>query len=157
MSEFLDAFSLKSLIKKPTCFKSEKGRCIDLIFTNRAPCFKNRWSFETGISDYHHLIYSMFKASFKKSPPKIIEYRSFKNFDEKGFRSNLCRNLDCDFSDFETFITTFENILDDHAPMKKRTVRGNQKPHMSKTLRKAIMVRSYYKNKANKTGNPLYK
>ena len=51
----------------------------------------------------------------------------------------------------------FFQILDNHAPMKKRTVRGNQKPHMSKVLRKAIMVRSYYKNKANKTGNLLYK
>jgi len=29
---------------------------------------------ETGISDYHHLIYSMFKSSFKKVPPQIIEY-----------------------------------------------------------------------------------
>ena len=143
MSDFLDAFSLKSLIKKPTCFKSEKGRCIDLILTNRPLCFKNSGSYETGISDYHHLIYSMFKSSFKKAPPKIIEYRSFKNFDEECFRSDLSRNLDRDFSDFETFSNTFEDILNTHAPVKKRTVRGNQKPHMSKALRKAIMVRSY--------------
>ena len=74
MSNFLDSFSLKSLIKTPTCFKSEEGRCIDLILTNRPLCFKNSGSYETGISDYHHLIYSMFKASFKKAPPKIIEY-----------------------------------------------------------------------------------
>ena len=157
MSNFLDSFSLKNLIKNPTCFKSIKGRCIDLILTNRPLCFKKTGSFETGISDYHHLIYSMFKASFKKAPPKIIEYRSFRKFDETCFRSDLSRNLDCDFSDFESFSNTFENILDAHAPMKKRTIRGNQKPHITKAVRKAIMVRSFYKNKANKTGNPFYK
>ena len=99
----------------------------------------------------------MFKASFEKAPPKVIEYRSFKKFDEACFRSDLCRNLDCDFSDFETFSKTFENILDAHAPMKKRTIRGNQKPHITKALRKAIMVRTFYKNKAKTTGNTKFK
>ena len=53
-------------------------------------------------------------------------------------------------------VTPLKN-LDAHAPMKKRTMRGNQKPHITKTMRKAIMVRSFYKNKANKTGSSYYK
>ena len=154
MKDFLDSFSLKSLIKNPTCFKSKEGRCIDLILTNRPLCFKKSGSYETGISDYHHLIYSMFKSSFKKAPPKVIEYRSFKNFDEASFRSDLSRNLNCEFSSFEEFSTIFETVLDNHAPKKKRTIRGNQQPHLTKSLRKAIMVRSALKNRANKTGNP---
>ena len=157
MSNFLDSFSLKSLIKKPTCFKSENGRCIDLILTNRLLCFKKTGSYDTDLSDYHHLIYSMFKASFEKAPPKVIEYRSFKNFDEACFRSDLCRNFQCDFQDFEAFSNTFENILDTHAPLKKRTIRGNQKPHITKAVRKAIMVRTFYKNKAKATGNTKFK
>ena len=34
---------------------------------------------------------------------------------------------------------------------RKQNIRGNRKPHINKTLRKAIMKRSQLKNKANKT------
>ena len=55
-----------------------------------------------------------------------------------------------DYSDFEKeFIATLNN----HAPKKSKTFRGNEKPHINKTLRKAIMKRSQLKNKANKTRN----
>lgn len=72
MLNFLESFSLKSLINEPTCFKSKDGRCIDLILTNRPLSFKKSGSLETGISDYHHLIFSMFKSNFKKAPPKLL-------------------------------------------------------------------------------------
>ena len=42
-----------------------------------------------------------------------------------------------------------------HAPKKKKGFRGNEKPHMNKNLRRAIMKRSKLKNKANKTKTPL--
>ena len=37
----------------------------------------------------------------------------------------------------------------------KKVLRGNEKPHMNKNLRRAIMKRSKLKNKANKTKHPL--
>ena len=44
--------------------------------------------------------------------------------------------------------------LDKHAPKKTKIFRGNHKPHINKTLRKAIMKRSQLKNKSNKTKDP---
>ena len=41
--------------------------------------------------------------------------------------------------------------------MKKVDLRGNNKPHMTSQLRKAIMERSRLKNKANKSGKPADK
>ena len=41
--------------------------------------------------------------------------------------------------------------LDKHIPKKTKIFRGNRKPHINKTLRKAIMKRFQFKNKANKT------
>ena len=38
---------------------------------------------------------------------------------------------------------------------KKKVLRGNEKPHMNKKLRRAIMKKSKLKNKANKTKHPL--
>ena len=45
-------------------------------------------------------------------------------------------------------------MLNKHAPKKTKIFRGNHKPHINKTLRKAIMKRSQLKNKANKTKDP---
>ena len=44
--------------------------------------------------------------------------------------------------------------LNKHAPKKTKVFRGNHKPYINKTLRKAIMKRSQLKNKANKTKYP---
>ena len=35
ISNFLETYNLKKLMKKPTCFKSDRPRSIDLILTNR--------------------------------------------------------------------------------------------------------------------------
>ena len=55
-----------------------------------------------------------------------------------------------DYSDFEKKII---DTLNKHAPKKIKTFPGNQKPHLNKALRKAIMKRSQLKNKAKKTRN----
>ena len=122
--------------------------------TNKSKSFQKSGSFETGISDHHHLIYSMFKSNFKKVPPQVIEYRSFKNFVVDDFRKDLSYHLNCEIPNFEFFNSVFESVLDAHAPKKKRTIRGNQKSYMTKALRKAIMIRSSLKSRANRTGNP---
>ena len=63
--------------------------------------------------------------------------------------SSICQEKH-DYSDFEK---KFIDTLNKHAPKKSKTLRGNQKPHVNETLRKAIMKRSQLKNKASKTGN----
>ena len=35
LSDLLDAFDLKNLVKEPTCFMSDKGSFIDIIPTNK--------------------------------------------------------------------------------------------------------------------------
>ena len=43
-----------------------------------------------------------------------------------------------------------ESTLDSHAPLKQKRVMGNQAPFMTKELSKAIITRSWIKNKYNK-------
>ena len=157
MNNFLSQFSLYSLIKKPTCYKSSDGRCIDLILTNKNRSFQKSNSFETGISDHHNLIYTMFKTTYEKSPPQVVHFRSFRNFSFEYFQKDLTNCLDQSKpGDFDSFSERFESVLDVHAPKKKRTIRGNQKHHLTKTLRQAIMRRSFLKNRATRTGNAYY-
>ena len=55
------------------------------------------------------------------------------------------------FSDpYTGFVTLFKSIVDNHAPIKKKTVRGSNKPFMNLELSKAIKTKSIIRNKYNK-------
>ena len=150
LASFMNSFNLYNLIKSNTCFKGS-GSCIDLILTNRKYCYKHTSTFETVLSDHHHLIYSMLKTTFKKEESKQFIYRDYKNFDNTNFQMDLESKLNNCPKKYENFEKTFENVLNAHAPKKTKFLRGNQKPPVDKNLRKAIMKRSQLKNKANRT------
>ena len=58
-----DSNSLTNLIKTNACFKG-KGSYIDLILTNRKISFKFTSTYETEISDHHHMVYTILKSCF---------------------------------------------------------------------------------------------
>ena len=93
LTSFLQSFNLLHLIKTNKCFKG-KGSCIDLILTNRKSCFKHLSTFETGLGDHHHLIYSMLKRCFKREELKHFIYRDYKNFNHTNFRMDLENKLE---------------------------------------------------------------
>ena len=70
--------ALYNLIRVDRCFKG-KGTCIDLILTNRKYSFKNTNTFERGLSDHHHMIYTMLKSTFEKAETIKLTYRDYKN------------------------------------------------------------------------------
>ena len=153
LKTFMQSHNLFNLIKSNTCFKG-RGSCIDLILTNQKFCFKNSSTFETGLSDHHHLIYSMLKTTFKKEDSKRLIYRDYKNFNNEYFQNDLKNGLSKCPKNYESFENVFVTVLDRHAPRKTKILRGNQKPHVDKNLRKAIMKRSELKSKANRTKRP---
>ena len=71
LTSFMQSFNLFNLIKTNTCFKG-KGTCIDLIVTNSKYCFKYSSTFEAGLNDHHHLVYSMLKTRFKRENQNIL-------------------------------------------------------------------------------------
>ena len=66
MQKLIQSYDLYSMIKKPTCFKSRYGRCIDLMLTSKKYSFMNSLVLENGESDCHAMIYSMLKSTFIK-------------------------------------------------------------------------------------------
>eukprot|EP00794_Sanderia_malayensis_P000652 gene652-1320_t len=152
MSPLSEDHNLHNLIKSATCFKSSKGRCIDLILTNRKHSFMHSKSFETGFSDHHHMIYTILKSTFEKVDPTKITYRDYKTWSQEKFENELSSNMLSSLpTEYKHFEKIFTNTLDGNAPQKTKIVRANNKPHMNKELRKAIMRRSQLKNIANKT------
>ena len=130
------------------------GTVIDLLLTNKKHFFMMTQSFETGFSDHHHLIYTVFKSTYNKSPPKKLLYRDYKNWSEDRWKMDLERNLRASHpASYSEFESVFMTTLEANAPLKTKVVRANNKPHVTKELRKAIMVRTNLKKVANKSGS----
>ena len=71
INEFCQTYHLESIINKPTCFKNLKNpSCIDLVLTNKWERFLKAKTVETGLSDFHKMVVSIFKTSFKKQKLK---------------------------------------------------------------------------------------
>ena len=139
-----------------TCVKSTNEASINVLLTNKSRCFHHTATFETGLSDSHKLILTFFKVYFKKLPPNNIEYRNYKNFKENNFLYELDQELSKGsiykekHHQYDFFRNIFRMALDKHAPIKKKIVRGNEAPFMTKELGKAKMNRSELKNRYTK-------
>ena len=70
-------------------------------------------------------------------------YRDYSYFQSEMFKADLDQNLKCansfEYSDFQSIFT---RVLHNHDPVKKKMLRFNNSPFMTKALRKAIMHRS---------------
>ena len=144
LSEFLEDNELSNLVKFPTCYKNaDNPSTIDLIITNKPKSFQNTVGMSTGLSDFHKMIVTSLKTTFEKCPPKTMIYRDMKHFDKVAFRCDLKESLKkVDVSNYDSFEAIFDNVLDKHAPKKRKAIRANSKPYVTKAMRKAIMKRS---------------
>ena len=126
IKDFCSSFNLASMINKPTCFKNpEKPSCIDLILTNCPRSFQNSCVIETGLSDFHKLVVTFMKTTYKKSQPKIITYRDYKYFNNDGFREALLQIESNGNNCHENFMNkTFMNKDLSKAIMKRTNLRN---------------------------------
>ena len=151
IENFLQAYDLHSLIREPTCFKSSPPKCIDLILTNRKHNFIHSTTIETGLSDFHKLTSTILKTEYIKGEPQIVTYRNSKNFNAIQFNNDLRDEMQqINNPSYNSFSDIFARVLNSHAPLKKKAVRANDAPFMTKELRKCNMERSMAKNKFNK-------
>ena len=91
---FCSNYNVTSMINKPTCYKNpDKLTCTDLILTNYPGSFQNSCVIETGLSDFHKMIVTVMRLSYRKTEPRVISYRDYKSFSNEGFRESLLENL----------------------------------------------------------------
>ena len=72
MKDFLQEDTFYNMMKQNTCFKGDGGLCIDLVIVNSKCSFMKTNSLETGLSDHHHMIYTILKTKFEKLKPKKL-------------------------------------------------------------------------------------
>ncbi len=154
LDQFMQDLNLENVVKVPNWSKSDNPTCIDLILTSDKRKLANISALETGLSDFHAMVLATLKGSFRKKGPRIITYRNYSKFDSHNFREKVGEELNSKpfvTEDFSTFDSTVKSILDKQAPLKKKYLRANDGPFMTKELRKANMRRTRLKNSFNKT------
>ena len=97
------------------------------------------------------MVITVMKMSFKKHSPIERHNREYKYFDQTKFKNNLNEKLNKDIFNYESFETDFIEVLNKYASLRKKFLRANHAPYITKTLRKAVMDRSQLETKYRKT------
>ena len=113
--------------------------------TNQQQGFQQTHAIETGISDFHKMVFTVMKTHYKKQKVKTIQYRNYKHFHEQSFNFDLNNELmkiDINNAKLKEFNNFFKKVLDKHASRKQKYIRANNSNYITKALRKEIMRRS---------------
>ena len=152
-------YQYKQLIQEPTRVTRNTKNLIDHFFTNKPESMALTGVSKTTISD-HYLIYGIRKFPSVKVNTRIIEFRDFKNLNERAFlddiRSLGTLNLDQYASANEMWLVWKEHyakICDKHAPIKRRKIRNKSNPWITEQLLHEKRHKNYLKRKACKTSN----
>ena len=135
LSEFCDIFDLDNLITSSAYETLNSSISLDVIITNKKRSFKNSGTIETGISDLHKMTITTMRVSYQRLQPIKVQYRSYKNFQEKLFLKDLkkqsfekCRNIIDKDDAYDHFREIFVSVVNKHASLKTKFIRGNHAP-----------------------------
>ena len=124
-----------------TCFKNALNpSCIDLFIKNSPLSFQNAIAVSIGLSDFHKMVITVMKMSFKIHSPTKRHDRDYKYFQTK-FKNNLNESLSEGICNYKSFETSFIEVLNKHASLRKKSLAVNHVPYITKTLRKAFIQR----------------
>ena len=122
------------------------------MLTNISNYFQKTSADVTDLSSFHKIIILYLKTTFKKISHTHTKIRGYEKLDEQNFLYDLDqqmikRKFYKEKSMWERFSNTFIAIVNEHAPLKEKVVKGNNATFMTKELRKTIMNRSRLKRK----------
>ena len=87
--------------------------------TNCSRSFQNSCAIETELSEFHKLVVTVLKSTYKKSQPEIIIYRNYKYLNNECFREELLQieanGNNCD-EILKNFTSSVSVILNKYTP-----------------------------------------
>ena len=156
LTECLDINGLKNIIKDATC-KKGKPTLIDLIISNKPRRLASTLSVDTGLSDFHNLICTATKFDVPKQRATKIMYRSYRKFNNDNFLKDLsiipyhvCEIFEDIDDSYWLYNELTMEVVNEHAPIKQKTIKGYRVPYMNGELRRAINVKNMLNRKYKK-------
>lgn len=132
---------------------------LDVILTNMPEEFKECGVWNPGISD-HSMVYGLMMEKIGYHKSKLLSFRNRKNINETKLLKDLhlatwhIGSIFDSIDDQHSYWTTLLNsILNDHAPLKKMTVRAKEVPY--KTLEWKLAIRGKCRFAKICTHNPI--
>jgi hypothetical protein len=157
--DVLDPYNMENIIEEPTCSMSENATLLDVIFTNNVRRIAATINVTNSISDFHNLTGFSTKIHVPRKKNDFVSYRSYKNFDENAFKHDLATapfsvaDIFDDLDDIYWFHSTLiSDVIECHAPLKKRKPVRKPVPFMNAKLRKACHKKAMLRNKFFKWG-----
>ena len=154
LAELLNVYGMKNLVKSPTCFKSVVNpSMVDVLCTNAPNLFCKSQVWDLGISDFHKMTTVVKKGFIGATKPTNITYRSFKHFDKEAFIKDVSNipyynpptgEVD---SYYYAFNSMFNDIIDEHIPLKTKKLKMKPCNFMNSRWRKAINKRNMLRNR----------
>ena len=161
LQDVCEVYGLQNLVSLPTCFKSsENPSLIDLVLTNSPRRFSSCFNLRNSISDFHNLVGCCTKIHVPQVEKGDVIYRSFKHFNEVDYKLDMM-NIPFQVSEiFDDFDDQFwfnsrliSDVVDTHAPLKKRKCKARPVPFMNSEYRKACFRKSMLRNRFFKGRN----
>ena len=165
LSQLCDNYNLTNVIKGSTChMKNSEPSSIDVILTNTTNLICNTINVDIGVSDCHNFIATTIREQCNESKVKYANFRSYKHFNEDNFNQDILKipfhsyhNHDIDgvYGSTEMLLT---EVINKHAPMKKKKIKKESPPFMNGDLRKSIYKKkqlrnAYFKCRTNENWN----
>ena len=163
ISELCDTYGLQNLIDKPTCLKGTTPSLIDDILVTNRRKYSGVLNCNCHISDVHNFIGAATRRFAPLRKPRHVYCRSYKNFNDGDFCNavstapfHVCENFD-DVDDMAWYTSKLLNdVIDEHAPVKKKLIKQESVPYMNGRLRKAMYQRNMARNKFRKYGKQYW-
>ena len=138
MRGFMEDLDSICSFKVPTCFKSlVKPSKVDIFISNAPLSFQETCAINTGLSDLYQVIVTVLKNSVPKSQPRYIMYRRLKNIDDEIFEHRVKTRLD---GLTEKIMKALKKLFWKNwiklLPLKRKKVRANDKPFMTKDFQR---------------------
>ena len=137
-----DSFDIHNIISEPTRLKN-KPPLLDVITTHKH--FLTNDTIETGLSDFHKLIYTVARNHTSYQNPKHLVYCSYQSFDQNIFNEDIADapfdvGAIFDYVDDKCFYfeTLLLDIFDHHAPQKQKVVRQTSPLYRTQDIAKPL-------------------
>ena len=155
-------YQMEQLINEPTRVTRTSASLIDLFLTTKPENISGSGVIHLGISD-HSLIYAVRKHTLQKARQILREVRDFKNFSENDFIDDISQlpwDMSYQFENpnicWQVWKSLFLEVLDRHAPLRHKRVRGISVPWITPKIKQLMRNRDFHKKQAIKHDSQLH-
>ena len=157
IKDIISLNGFKQIIDQPTRITQSSETLIGIFATTHELNLTKNITYASSLSD-HELIGIVRNINCRKFAPRRIQCRSFKNINTINFRNDIRDTLGSQScieflksNDLNTAWNKFKSliiaVIDKHAPLMERSVRGRDCPWLTSEIKHKIRERDYYLGK----------